>query len=1473
MRRRAGTCGKRRPTLLYAAAVCVLFPAAAAAQFGPPPKPTISGSITIDEPDNAARTHLDLVGAYIKNKQWAEALDTLQQLMENYGDKLVPPPDTKKDSDPQRYINVRDFCHQKICSLPAEALALYRRRVDPQARRWYDQGLANRDVESLEKIAHTLFASSWTDDALLVLGEIALQRGNFDRAREAWRLILPAGEPGAFAPSPEAGLAYPDTDLLLSEVYARLVLVSVLEGSTDRADTELNESLFGEKPGFAARFAEATGRLGGRRGKYAELLARFLSDARDWRNPPGSADWPTFAGAASRNHVAARAVSVAGKAWEIPLPEVSSASALINPRFNLHRVAERNHEFLSYHPVVIGDLVVVQRRRPNEDGDKMIDELLVYNLHTGKPAWGTDKPVYSYEMDRLANAPSLGVPRFTLGVHKHLLFARVGPPITNLTTVNFPLPQTTLLCLDLEAQGKLMWEIHQRRDFSFDGVPVTDGERVYVALRRRGPRPEAHVACYDIDNGREMWQRRVCQAEVRAQEGQAEITHNLLALHEDRIYFNTNIGAVAALSAEDGAILWLTTYPRTEELDLSQPKGYYYRDLTPCVYHRGQVFAAPADTPEILALDAKTGRVHWQREYPNVVHLLGVVHDKLMASGERLFWINAPADRPGGGGGLYRWRGDDSIHGYGRGVLAGQYVYWPGRHEVRIYHQQTALPVGLIRLRGEIPWGGNSRGGNLIVTPEHLLVAEPDRLVCFQQFSNRWREEHKRILQKNPDDAFGRYQLARCEEALERWQEATANYRRVLGLATPADRIGDRPLRLVAQRRLYELQLDHHAALVAQKQWSAAVEALKQAAEMAPDSVDLLRAKKRIAETLAAAGQPQQAALAWQEMITSPRLRNLAIEDEQQRPLQAARYAAQAIAALAEQDAGALAPINTAARAQLEQAQADNNPEAVWQVVEDFPNARSREEALRWLGEHSRGQQQWLAAAEAFAQAVHTEFSPRTAEVESNFRDRLDEVYGELGYTYARAKLLEASPAWKPEGRSRQQAVEQLTRDAQGQRTAAGLWKKTWQQTHDQLFLLPHGTPPGNSHLLLLTTDEKIKCLDLSSGQPRWSLEVPHPVQWAGYAGHTLLLGFRNAAWCVALDGRVRWQRRLADVPAKPRTPFQPSSEPAVAILRRHEDPFVDAGPNEPPLEQFVLGPDGRLFIRQGLSRILALDAATGAVLWTSSRQGPLKLQPHLAAVGGGLLIQETQPGAMHFLDAKTGESLNWVRSGAGGPWLKPPVRFDEQRALVVPDPNHVVMVNTEEINGERALLWSYNVPASGPDQDPDVLVRGDVLLVFYNGYGISRVNPEDGSEMWDDPIALPGRRPVKQPRQMITLDDQRVYCAASGVLRAYRLADGQPAWEKDQYLGPAESEWHLQRVGPVLAAYAGESQRETPIELVLFHPGDGRRIQRLRFPVNPFPTEVRLIGREALLARPYVWGLGPMPLKPEPASNQPSKN
>ena len=319
-------------------------------------------------------------------------------------------------------------------------------------------------------------------------------------------------------------------------------------------------------------------------------------------------------------------------------------------------------------------------------------------------------------------------------VHGSRLYARLGSPITGHPAEGVSGGPNYLICLDLAAQGLLIWragsESPQDDRWSFEGPPIADGNNVYVVMGYNDVRPQVHIACLDARTGAMRWRKLICTNESVAGGKCAEITSNLLTLAEGTLYLNTNLGAIAALSAEDGEIRWISKYPRARADELNA--AHFYRDLNPCVYCRGSLFVAPSDGPNILALDASTGQLLWEcRHFPETIHLLGVGGTNLIASGKQICWLDVDSGKV-----IRDWR-DRTASGFGRGVLVGDQVYWPLRAqmgaEIRRFKQRVTNdgpldaddPIQLDALKPP------TSAGNLIAANGYLLIATPTKLIAF----------------------------------------------------------------------------------------------------------------------------------------------------------------------------------------------------------------------------------------------------------------------------------------------------------------------------------------------------------------------------------------------------------------------------------------------------------------------------------------------------------------------------------------------------------------------------------------------------------------------------------------------------------------------------------------------------------------------------------------------------------------------
>jgi outer membrane protein assembly factor BamB len=693
----------------------------------------------IETISGATQSRLEQVKALVADRQWDEAVDALREIAADDGGRVVK---TEEGS----FVSLPIYCQMQVAAMPPEGLAAYRSRVDAASKTMLRDGLAARDSEQLNRVAEEMFCSSWGDDALAAIGELALERGDYAGARRAWQAISPQlRDPQGRAPwfalydvdlarqwpaiaslwesrsLPANWLAYPDTDLNLADVRARLVLASIREGDLARATLEL-ELLRRLHP-------DATGRLGGVDGPYAPALERLLASARDWPNAARATDWPTFGGSFTRNGIAAPLGPLDHQEWTepirlptIPAHRIRSLEVRGMPVEAAGDVPIRETQRLvNFHPVVVDGRIYFSDGR----------QIHAANLATGKPAFTADGVIYKNDISpELAGQTSVGGlaagwPRYTLSAANGVLYARIGSDATSRLQPERTRTDERLVGIDLTREGLLTFQVKPDDGaWSFDGVPVSDGPNVYVAMRHSDANPGAYVACYDAATGRRLWRTFLGAADTPAAGRGDEATHNLLTLVGDRIYANTNLGIVASLDTKNGQVVWLRRYDRLSGKQQRAGPIHFDRELSPCVYDRGLLFVAPADSPQVFALDADTGATVWATDrLAGVVHLLGVVDGTLIASGNQLWGLDARSDHV-----RFVWPESEhaGVRGFGRGVIAGREVFWPTRDKIYVFDvangEQTREPIDLGPLA--------DCGANLVAVGGRLLVVGRERIMA-----------------------------------------------------------------------------------------------------------------------------------------------------------------------------------------------------------------------------------------------------------------------------------------------------------------------------------------------------------------------------------------------------------------------------------------------------------------------------------------------------------------------------------------------------------------------------------------------------------------------------------------------------------------------------------------------------------------------------------------------------------------------
>src|SRR5262249_100926 len=380
---------------------------------------------------------------------------------------------------------------------------------------------------------------------------------------------------------------------------------------------------------------------------------------------------------------------------------------------------QRPEALLAYHPIVLGDQVLIG------DGSRV----LAYNLgdrpsgsEGGEPRPVT--PAWKHDPDGGFGAPQAArprgaIPRYTLPAFGHRMYARMGSgsPERMLGRRGSIMYQdggtSSIVALDWETQGKLLWAVKatdlelphrpaaSSRTISFEGTPVADGRFVYAAVTDRNQETLLYVACFDAETANNHCIRYLGPARLDAGFmpgfGLAMFTptlpgdyrHRLLTLDGSTLYYLTNLGALIALDAETGATNWVATYPRQAGNRGSEGGD---RDLNPAVVDDGRVLVAPSDADAIFAYDAGSGRLLWKTESIaddiKLSHVLGVAKGRLIVTGNRVVLYDVATGKLVG---AWPDSANKALEGYGRGLLAGDRIYWPTRSEIQILDQRTGL--------------------------------------------------------------------------------------------------------------------------------------------------------------------------------------------------------------------------------------------------------------------------------------------------------------------------------------------------------------------------------------------------------------------------------------------------------------------------------------------------------------------------------------------------------------------------------------------------------------------------------------------------------------------------------------------------------------------------------------------------------------------------------------------------------------
>ncbi|HKB05436.1 MAG TPA: PQQ-binding-like beta-propeller repeat protein, partial [Gemmataceae bacterium] len=669
-------------------------------------------------PDNATAARIADGVEKAQAGKLLDAVEQFQRVLDTAGDELVP-------VDRHQHVLARWVVHGHLSRLPPEGIRLYRQRVDGQAAKRLEEAKKARDDAALNRLLADMFPSRAGEEAILELARRAFERGDFDAAEHFWRMLLPDNDSGL--------LHFPDPKTEPAAIKARLVLTQLFRGEHDEARAALAD--------LREKHPAAAGLLAGKTGKYVDTLTELLNHPSQTTlpRPPEEPGWRTFAGGPTRDGVSRSRLpyfwpDVPTK--KVPLP------FLRHERSEEPRPDPLHPRSLAFHPVIANGRAYVA------DGARVY----AIDLMTGSksPAAWWDKEGED------ARVPTRQDVRFTLTESDDILYVRAGPAALKpaekgertsfLAALGPPPPGSE--------EREVLWRLNPppgEGSTHFEGAPIVQGRKLYVAFwRQEAGDAVAGVAGYRIDDPKAapelMWQRTVGKAGGEPA-GEVRYRHELVTLSGPNVVYCTHGGTVIALDTATGRPSWEYRYPRDERPALPR-----YRDLCPTLADGGRIYAAPADTNRLLCLDAFTGRLIWEREGVEMVHLLGVAKGRLIATfGGQVRGIRGLNLRTGADSGQGGWtiHDDGGEPTFGRGLVTEDAVVWPTAHGLHFLNPADATP-----LRSPIP----GPFGNLCFADGFLVVTTATEVWIYASEAKKLGERRKAV-ELDPDNLVLRAEL------------------------------------------------------------------------------------------------------------------------------------------------------------------------------------------------------------------------------------------------------------------------------------------------------------------------------------------------------------------------------------------------------------------------------------------------------------------------------------------------------------------------------------------------------------------------------------------------------------------------------------------------------------------------------------------------------------------------------------------
>lgn len=1299
--------------------------------------------------------------------RWDEAAALLQDTSDRFGERLIK-------LDDGGYVGLRDHIGRIIAAWPPAGVAAYRRLFADAAQRAFEAAAAQPGCAELLSVFGRYFATTAALGAAETIAQRAIEEGNPALADRMFDRILSD---------------HPDGQARLAACAAARAILAAMRGDRPAA-LHWRDRALAVDPGLKPRWMGAERPLGD---LLDSIPHEFNLGAQAFHleatGPDGAADdWPIFAGSDRRHRTGPCDVDEPGLLWRVPLRADGEGSLSPPPdAYTLRlREAERSR-LLSCQPIVTEEAVIVQSG----------PAVLAVRRLAGAVAWRYDDPdAPPRRRDELdAVAPSFHAPTVRDG---RVVFALTRDPPLGYGYAGQE-PHSALVCLDAR-NGSLLWRtdlddaalsLEGAADVAFDSSPLLTDRNVYAVARRR--RSFGFEDCY-------LYRLRAADGvfEHRTHLGSASTgsaayqaaSLSIIARHADLVYVCTNLGAIAAVSADDGAVRWLRVYPRAADAaessrrsgrevmpwhynpvlviarsgDAADPRGAAGDDeASPAPLDRAaspappavRIVCLPMDGRALLVLDGEDGRaintLPLDQAY-DARTILGVRDDVLYLLGDKVLALDITRMRE-----IWSSRVPSDSPVYGRGVVTDDRVLLPTRSGLLAYRLMDGQ-------RSSAPWDTAGLGGNLVALPQMLMVADDASLSAYVRRQAIWDRLRSRMAEaaSDPLPALDFSEVALRDGATE---EAIAALAEAERRADPAPD----SLAPAVQRRMFE-----HAMAIADRlaaQPGAPLEAVEAMFEVAqrraPDTASHLTYRVRFGRTFEMLEQPQRAVRLYQQILVDQSLRGLPMPTEAGEDpappaplaITASDFARDRIDSLIDRfGRESYAPFEEEAARLFKAAQAAGDESALQRVAESYPNAAAAPLAV-------------IARADLLAAGGRPEVAARLLRTAYHaYTDQVDRpaLIRKIADAYERAARPADAYRW----------LAKAAREFPSARFLAGDRMMTFVEYRDHLAQVRSEVEPARLDLRL----PLVKCSEIAFGEDV-SLLAPRLADAPGGVASQFLVYRAAGVMAYGVDGQPAWPAAVP-IPAAPEllvslpdsvvvaTPQQIIALDAATgaprwtagdVLRELDEVHRD-WEGVPVLASCALHGDA-LICRRDDGTMMRIGLLDGRVRWQRRPEAPPA--HHLAAAGDWVIYDSTQQGMT---------TLEVVHAESGAPARSIPIRANQTIHQLVATPEGLALVVMSESVQAYDLdsgrpRWSLAVP--GRVRNAALRVDVDGLYLSTDGRHVTKYGLEDGEVLWVSPR-------VAEPRDAITslgLQDGNLIIMSERTVYALDGLNGQLLW------------------------------------------------------------------------------------------------